>query len=99
MRLGGNATITDLTNEYNKIHFPRNINYKDLNVKDVRKTMQGDVSKLIRDKMIKRVITRPPTRLPPNNRLITTFHITEYGYKNIHESQQLKNKNIEIRTR
>ena|SRR5688572_2456527 len=86
MKLGGHATISELTDEYNKLHFPRNTNYKDLSTKEVRKTMQGDVSKLIRDRTIQRIIIRP--KLSPANystatlpRLVTTFKITEYGWK------------------
>jgi hypothetical protein len=86
MKLNGNATLADLTEEYNKMHFPRNKNYKELAVKDVRKTMQGDIAKLIRDRTVERIIIRPSTKHTnichgSSNRLITIYKLTEYGWK------------------
>jgi hypothetical protein len=84
MNLGGKATIADLANEYNRIHFPNNVDYKQLKVKDVKKTMQSDTSKLIRDRMIQRFVTKPYPRDPYSiNRIIVWYEITEYGWKMI----------------
>jgi hypothetical protein len=82
MNLGGKATIADLADEYNRIHFPNNIEYRQLKVKDVKKTMQSDTSKLIRDRMIRRLVTKPFPKDPHIiNRIIVWYEITEYGWK------------------
>jgi hypothetical protein len=82
MKLNGNATLADLTEEYNKMHFPRNKNYKELAVKDVRKTMQGDIAKLIRDRTVERIIIRQNKQnVYGSNRIVTYYKLTEYGWK------------------
>jgi hypothetical protein len=97
MNLGGKATIADLADEYNRIHFPNNIEYRQLKVKDVKKTMQSDTSKLIRDRMIQRSVTKPFPKDPHIiNRIIVWYEITEYGYKiidadRLQEIQQVHN--------
>ena|SRR5215216_6712072 len=94
MKLGGYAEMPALVEEYNKLHFPRNIGYKFQTIKETKKTMQGDTSKLIRDNMIERIITRPKD-IPRSEyisrpRLITSFRITEYGWKVIEDYQKQK---------
>ena len=89
MKLGGYAEMPALVEEYNKLHFPRNKGYKFQTIKEVKKTMQGDTSKLIRDNMIERIITRPKD-IPRSEyisrpRLITSFRITEYGWNIIND--------------
>src|SRR5215216_952287 len=89
MKLGGYAEMPALVEEYNKLHFPRNIGYKFQTIKEVKKTMQGDTSKLIRDNMIERIITRPTniarSEYISRPRLITSFRITEYGWNIIYD--------------
>lgn len=60
--LGGSAWHDDLADAYNKTHFPRNLNYKDLPINDVKKTLQGDLSKLLRDNLIARDYKVNPKR-------------------------------------
>ena len=62
VKLNGSAWHDDITNEYNKIHFPRNTNYKDIEKITVKKTLQGDLSKLLKFGFISRVYRKPPER-------------------------------------
>ncbi|MGE5661120.1 MAG: hypothetical protein ACM3X1_02625 [Ignavibacteriales bacterium] len=101
LRLGGSAKLDDLTNEYNKIHFPRNRDYKYLDINTVKKTQQGDLAKLLRDRIIKRTYIKPKGLNPHSLhkfRKYGYYEITEYGYEYIkkdyayrlQESQQMR---------
>jgi len=82
MNLGGKAIIKDLADEYNRIHFRTNEGYKRLPIKDVKKTMQSDTAKLVRDRMIKRIVTKPfPRDSYGINRIIVSYEITPYGWE------------------
>jgi len=48
------------------MHFPRNINYKEIHNTVVKKTLQGDLSKLLKCNLISRVYKKPPE--PNKNR-------------------------------
>ena len=81
VNLGGSATLDELSDEYNNMHFPRNVGYKDLNVNEVKKTLQGDTAKLLRDRLIHREYRKPSRRDPYRQfRKYGFFTITEYGY-------------------
>ena len=88
INLGGNATINELCEAYNKMHFPRNTDYSLLEKNEVKKTMQGDTAKLLRDRMIIRIVSKPVKRDPYKiNRIIVSYRITEYGWKLAHAYQ------------
>lgn len=42
------------------MHFPRNINYKEIEKTVVKKTLQGDLSKLLKYNLISRIYKKPP---------------------------------------
>jgi hypothetical protein len=85
INLGGNATINELCDAYNQMHFPRNTEYSLLSKIEVKKTMQGDTAKLLRDRMIIRIVSKPVKRNPYIvNRIIVSYRITEYGWKLAH---------------
>ena len=92
LRLGGSAKLDDLTHEYNKLHFPRNINYKYLDINTVKKTQQGDLAKLLRDRIIKRTYIKPKG-LDPNSlhkfRRFGYYEITSYGWEYINNAYKL----------
>ena len=56
---------------------------------DIKKTMQGDTSKLLRDKIINRTVSiinsssiiKDKGQYKINKRLVVTYKITEYGWK------------------
>lgn len=84
MNLGGSAKLDDLTDEYNHMHFPRNTGYKELTIMEVKKTLQGDTSKLIRDGLISRVYMKPTKRDPYKQfRKFSFYTITDRGWKYI----------------
>ena len=82
INLGGSADYETLLREYNKIHFQNNDNFKTIPRKDVKKTMQGDTAKLVRDRVITKTIKqlRNPSgvKIFPTQ-LEVTFKITKYG--------------------
>jgi CRISPR/Cas system-associated protein Cas10 (large subunit of type III CRISPR-Cas system) len=81
VNLGGSATSDHLTDEYNRIHFPRNVGYKELNISETKKTLQGDTAKLLRDRLISREYRKPNKRDPYKPfRKYGFYQITEYGY-------------------
>lgn len=76
--------MDDLTLEYNRIHFPRNINFSQLDINSVKKTMAGDLSKLMRDRMITRVYLYPNKREQNKPyRRYGYYSLTELGKKYI----------------
>lgn len=101
LELGGAAALDDLTDKYNKMHFPRNVNYTYLSTNDVKKTQQGDIAKLLRDNLISRVYKKPKERDPYDTdtkkqfRKYGYYTITTLGYKYIvdhrlHTLQQMQ---------
>lgn len=84
MNLGGSATLNQLTDEYNRIHFPRNTEYKQLTILEVKKTLQGDTAKLLRDRLIHREYRKPTKRDPYKQfRKFGFYTITTYGHRYI----------------
>lgn len=98
LRLGGSAKLDDLTHEYNKLHFPRNTDYKYLDINTVKKTQQGDLAKLLRDRLISREYIKPKNRDPntfKRYRKYGFYRITALGWEYINsyklqESQQMR---------
>ena len=89
--LGGSGSYAELVDVYNHMHFPRNTDYKMLTLNEVKKTLQGDTAKLLRDKMITREYRRPPKRDPYRQyRQFAFYQITTYGYKYINTYQICK---------
>jgi len=80
--LGGSGSHTELADTYNKMHFPRNTEYKTLTLNEVKKTLQGDMAKLLRDKLIAREYRKPTRRDPYSSqyRKFGYYTITYYGY-------------------
>ena len=84
MLLGGSGSHAELTELYNHMHFPRNTNYKMLTLNEVKKTLQGDTAKLLRDRMITREYRIPSKRdLYKQHRKYAHYTITKYGHKYI----------------
>ena len=82
--LGGSGTMQQLTDTYNQMHFPRNTNYKILTIHEVKKTLQGDTAKLLRDRMITREYRIPSKRdLYKQHRKFAYYTITPYGHQYI----------------
>lgn len=82
--LGGSAKLDDLADEYNKMHFPRNEGYKYLSINDTKKTMQGDLAKLLRDRLIIREYRKPTKRdAYIQSRKFGFYTITDLGYRYI----------------
>jgi hypothetical protein len=82
--MGGSGSHNELADTYNKMHFPRNTDYKMLTVSEVKKTLQGDLAKLLRDKLIAREYRRP-SRMDSSIRYrkYGFYIISEMGYKYI----------------
>lgn len=73
--------MQQLTDQYNKIHFPPNTGYKMLTLNEVKKTLQGDTAKLLRDRMITREYRTPSKRDPyRQHRRYAFYSITPYGH-------------------
>ena len=101
VHLGGSAKLDDLADEYNRIHFPRNVGYKDLTMNEVKKTLQGDTSKLMRNRLISRVYMRPSKRdAYKQHRKFGFYTITDRGWNYINQYKicepiKIKNNNNE----
>jgi hypothetical protein len=79
--LGGSGSHAELADTYNRMHFPRNTEYKLLTITEVKKTLQGDMAKLLRDRMISREYRKPSRRDPYKQfRKFGFYQITEAGY-------------------
>jgi hypothetical protein len=78
---GSDIYIDDLAEEYNRMHFPRNINFRELDPNTVKKTLQGDLSKLLRDRLITR------TRKYPQEKKIIKYNkpYRKYAYYSLTE--------------
>ena len=84
VNLGGSAKLDDLADEYNRMHFPRNIGYKEYSKNETKKTLQGDTSKLLRDRLITREYRKPSKRDPYKQfRKYGFYTITDAGWKYI----------------
>jgi hypothetical protein len=89
--MGGSGSHSELADVYNKMHFPRNTDYKILTLNEVKKTLQGDMAKLLRDRMISREYRKPTKRDPYKQfRKFGFYKITEYGYHYINTYQICK---------
>lgn len=67
------ATLAEMVKDYNYIHFPRNYRFHQYPQQVVRKTMQHDIAKLLRDRMI----TKQIVKTTYERKII--FTLTEYG--------------------
>ena len=77
------------------MHFPRNIGYKMLTLNETKKTLQGDVSKLLRDKLISREYRQPKKRDPfKPHRKYRYYVITPYGWEYINRYDICKSLEI-----
>ena len=93
--MGGSGSHNELADTYNKMHFPRNTDYKMLTVSEVKKTLQGDMAKLLRDRMIAREYRKPSKRDPYKQfRKFGYYTITEYGYHYINTYKILEILNV-----
>jgi hypothetical protein len=89
--LGGSGSHGELADTYNKMHFPRNTDYKLLTLNEVKKTLQGDMAKLLRDRMISREYRKPTKRDPYTQyRKFGFYTITTYGHQYINTYQICK---------
>lgn len=85
-RGGGSITITELALEYNAEHFPQNHNFQQQNLVTIKKTMQHDVAKLLRDRIIIKTKTKGlEHRDLSTNRPTITYTLTTYGQKQLQE--------------
>ena len=85
-RGGGSITISELAVEYNKEHFPQNHNFQQQNIVTIKKTMQHDVSKLLRDRIITKTIKKGlENRDSVTNRATIRYTLTQYGQKQLQE--------------
>ena len=79
--LGGSGWHDDITDSYNKIHFPRNIEYRQLSNLVVKKTMQGDLAKLLKRGLITRIYRKPSKKRlhRKTHRIEGYYSLTEAG--------------------
>jgi hypothetical protein len=90
-QLGGSGSHNELADVYNRMHFPRNTNYRTLTINEVKKTLQGDMAKLLRDRLIAREYRIPRKRDPyKQHRKYGFYTITNYGHKYIQQYKILE---------
>jgi len=86
LRRGGSITISELALEYNAEHFPQNHNFHQQSLVTIKKTMQHDVSKLLRDRIITKTIKKGlENRDSITNRSTIQYTLTTYGQKQLQE--------------
>ena len=90
-QLGGSGSHNELADVYNRMHFPRNTDYRMLTINEVKKTLQGDTAKLLRDRLIAREYRRPLKRdAYKPHRKFGFYTITNYGYQYIQQYKILE---------